>query len=227
MVSRLTYGMIGGDGNGPLADIYPGPHTHIHMKVAEIIENGIWNLNSIDHIVDNTTRNEILGTALPLYVQASDQPTWVNATNGLCSSTAAYDLLNSDSNDLKGWKWFWKIKLPQKFKSFLWLIFHNKLPTNLLRARRGITTSDLCPRCNSSPESLNHLFRECHKASLLWETIPSGRTMRDRFTNTFSDWISLNVKKEKILHFGTQIPWNTLFCTTHLANLEGSQQKKF
>lgn len=104
--------------------------------------------------------------------------------------------------------------MPQKFKTSLWLIFHNKLPINLLRARRGITPSDLRLRCNNSKENLEHLFRDCPKASMVWDFIPLGRLRRDRFANSISDWISTNLKKKKLLNFGTELPWSMLFCTT-------------
>lgn len=137
-----------------------------------------------------------------------DYPSWVDSPNGNCSASLAYDFLNNDNNDIKGWKWFWK-----KFKTFLWIIFHNKLPTNYLEARRGITISDLCPRCNSSPEKLDHLFRNCPKAASLWDKFPSGRFMKEGFENSTFDWITYNLKKSKILHVGTKIPWNIFFCT--------------
>lgn len=121
---------------------------------------------------------DILNVVLPAFSQTMDHPTWVDSTNGSCSAATAYNLLIKEPNDMKGWKLFWKLKLPQKFKTFIWLVFQNKLPTNLLRARRGITDSDLCPRCNTSPENLGHLFRECPKAYVLWESIPSGRLVR-------------------------------------------------
>ncbi|KAH7860326.1 hypothetical protein Vadar_012160 [Vaccinium darrowii] len=195
-----------------LAERHPGIHTHGKTKVAGIIENGKWNLTPIDHILDNTSRELILGIVLPLYTQASDHPTWVTANDGNYSASEAYDFINRDSNDTTGWKWFWKLHLPQKFKTFIWLILHKKLPTNVLRAHRGITSSDLCPRCNNSPESLSHLFRECPKAVAIWDMIPLGQVMREGIGNSISDWISTNLRKKKFLSIGTLIPWNILFC---------------
>lgn len=128
----------------------------------------------MDNILDDTSRNDILSVALSVFAQQLDHPTWINASNGNCSAAHAYEFLTEDVNDIKGWKWFWKMRIPQKFKTFLWLIFHDKLPTNCLHARRGITTLDTCPRCENSPETISHLFRECPKALALWDKIPSG-----------------------------------------------------
>lgn len=201
-------------GNGPLAKKHPGPHTLDNTMVADIIDTGLWDLDSIDHILDNDSRAAILGTTLPVYLEASDHPSWLGSSNGICSAASAYDFICKDNNDIKGWGWFWKMKLPQKLKTFIWLIFHDKLPTNLLRAIRGMTNSDCCPRCNLSQENLGHLFRDCPKAIELWDKIPSGRLMRTGFNNSTSDWISTNLKRKRILRMGIEIPWNTMFCTT-------------
>lgn len=157
--------------NGPLADRHPGLHTQTKTKVAEIIESRIWNLTAIDHIIDTTSHNEILNVMLPGFSQAADHSTLMNSPNGNYSAAIAYDFINNENTDMKGWKWFCKMLLPQKFKTMLWLIFHNKLPTNHLRARRGIATSDLCPRCNNYPETIQHLFRDCPKVVALLDRI--------------------------------------------------------
>lgn len=54
-------------GLGPLAIKYPGAHTLLSTKVSEIIDNGSWNLELIDHIVDDTSRNDIAKVILHLY----------------------------------------------------------------------------------------------------------------------------------------------------------------
>lgn len=200
-------------GNMALAEKYPGIHTLGNFKVADLIEDGNWNLSPIEQFVDSVTRNDILSITLPVFTQAEDHPSWVEAPNGSCSVSTAYDFINKDNNDTEGWKWFWKLHLPQKFKTFLWLIFHNKLPTNHLRARRGMTSLDLCPRCNNSPEILQHLFRDCPKAIATWDKLPSGHLMRKNFGSTTMEWVSHNLKKKRLLNTGTSIPWNTLFCT--------------
>lgn len=199
-------------GNGTLANRYPGPHTEEHIKVEAIIDNGTWNLSSIEHIVDEGTCNDILNIKLPSYSQVIDHPSWGDSVNGLCTASPAYDMIKDDRNDLEGWNWFWKMKVPQKFKSFIWLIFHNKLPTNSLRARRGMATSDSCPRCNGSPETINHLFRDCPKVIPLWDKFHMGRTMREGFESSTNDWISHNLKRSKIIRMTNEIPWNLLFC---------------
>lgn len=111
--------------NGPLAKRHHGPHTKENIKVAAIIENGQWNLDAIGSIVDDLTRDDILAIVLPIYSQDIGHPSWVESPNGNCSASMAYNFINRDSSDTKGWRWLWKLNIPQKLKTFLWLIFHN------------------------------------------------------------------------------------------------------
>lgn len=166
------------------------------------------------NIIDDAIVTDILSINLPMFTIGRDKPSWVLSPDGMCTASSAYDFLNKEDHDIKGWKWFWKLQLPQKLKTFIWLILHDKLPTNLLRNRRGMATSDLCPRCNSSSESTIHLFRDCPKAMSIWDSIPLGRLMRGRIVSTTTDWFSYNLKRKKILLIERLIPWNTLFCTT-------------
>lgn len=34
-----------------------------------------------------------------------------------------HDEKKKKKTDVKGWKWLWKLKIPTKFKTFLWLVF--------------------------------------------------------------------------------------------------------
>lgn len=119
-----------------------------NLKVAVLIDNNRWNLNTINHIIDDRTRDDILGINIPLDPDISDYPCWVGTSSGMFSTASAYDLINKHDNDLEGWSWLWKLHLPAKFKTFLWLIMLDKLPTNSLRAHRGMTECAQRPRCN-------------------------------------------------------------------------------
>lgn len=156
-------------------------------------------MNSIAHIVDCSILGLIQNTPLPIYTQATDHPSWKGSLHGNFSVSAAYKMINGQDTDPNGWKWFWKLKIPEKLKSFIWIILHNKLPTNQLRALRGMTTQDSCPRCNAGPEDINHLFRVCPKAADHWRATVFGQSMRGNLDSSIVDWCGKNLGKSKIL----------------------------
>lgn len=151
---------------------------------------------------------------LPTNSHTPDQVYWVESSDGMFSSASAYDMINKNTSDVKGWKWFWKMKIPQKFKTFLWLLFLDKLATNCLRAKRGMTQSDICPCCNSAPEDLDHLFRRCVKSKRIWESIPWSHLWNLKFESPFSEWLSFYMKSRKCVSLGDSLPWSTFFCAT-------------
>ncbi|KAI8555720.1 hypothetical protein RHMOL_Rhmol05G0196900 [Rhododendron molle] len=129
--------------------------------------DGNWVLDELAQHVDVNTLEAISSITIPTYTQTADHSTLVGSGNGKFSIFAAYDLINKEDTDLKGWKRFWKLKFPEKLKTIIWLILHDSLPTNQLRVRRGIATLNLCPRCNTCSENIKHLFKECNKAKEL------------------------------------------------------------
>lgn len=201
-------------GDKPLALSHPGIHTNSSQKVECLIMDGHWALGEIAQFLDTNTMEAINSIPLPIYTQGPDHPSWVGYGNGKFSISAAYELINKSESDQKGWKWFWKLKIPEKLKTFTWLILHNSLPTNHLRVRRAIDTSELCPRCSTCSENISHLFRECVKAKELWSNIPSSHLMRGNLETPIHEWISLNLRCNKILENGYDILWHILFITS-------------
>lgn len=68
---------------GPLCNRFPGPHTNDNRTVADLIDgNGIWNLTSISHIVDEDVLNSILNIHIPRFSNVQDHPYWMGSANG-------------------------------------------------------------------------------------------------------------------------------------------------
>ncbi|KAI8563661.1 hypothetical protein RHMOL_Rhmol03G0126400 [Rhododendron molle] len=201
-------------GEKPLALSHPGSHTTSSQKVESLIIDGQWALGEIEQFLDMDSLAAINSISLPIYTQGPDHPSWVGSGNGQFTISAAYDIITKSDSDLRGWKWFWKCKIPEKFKTFIWLILHNSLPTNQLRVRRGIDTSELCPRCFTYSESISHLFRECTKAKEIWSTIPSSHLMRGSVETPVQEWVSHNLRCNKSLENGYDISWHILFVTS-------------
>ena len=66
----------------------------------------------------------------------------------------------------ENWLWLWRQLVPEKHKFLAWLCLKEALPTASFRFRRVMSSSDMCPRCLSSQESILHCIRDCPKLSL-------------------------------------------------------------
>nr|GME04977.1 uncharacterized protein LOC109181186 [Ipomoea batatas] len=59
----------------------------------------------------------------------------------------------------------WKLKIPSRIHTFLWLARHDFLMTNENRMKRGFTNSSRCEVC-SDEETTKHIIRTCSKAKM-------------------------------------------------------------
>ncbi|KAH1120714.1 hypothetical protein J1N35_003874 [Gossypium stocksii] len=68
----------------------------------------------------------------------------------------------------------WKLKVPPRVRSFLWMISIDKLPTKEFLSKRGLHVNNLersCPWCNGDSEKVEHLFLGCNFIKGFWRRI--------------------------------------------------------
>lgn len=54
---------------------------------------------------------------------------------------------------------------------FLWQMTHERLATNLLRAKRGLTHTATCPFECLCEETTLHIMRDCERTRKVWASI--------------------------------------------------------
>ena len=107
------------------------------------------------------------------------------------------------------WSWVWRTKAPQRCKVFLWLALHDRLLTNVNRAKRGMTNDPLCPLCELEYEDTKHITRHCSEAQRVWAFFFGNRMGIHGNRLGFREWIEENVMGCK-----HQEDWPTKFITT-------------
>lgn len=92
-----------------------------------------------------------------------DEIYWEQDSSGSVIVSPAYKLLSDDksTNGISDWDRIWKLKVPNRVCSFLWLLKHKRLMCNVERRRRGFTSNDHCKTCHGIEEDLDHVFRRC------------------------------------------------------------------
>ena len=120
----------------PLGNLFPGEHTDNQTRVDSIILNGEWDLTTLEHLVPDNVRLQIKKTPINANRDCRDIPVWTLASDGRFHVSSLSNRDNS-CHPKWIWRWIWKMKWPNKLRHFIWLVAINKLPTNLLRSRRG------------------------------------------------------------------------------------------
>lgn len=67
-----------------------------------------------------------------------------------------------------GWSKLWKLLLPHKVRTFIWLFCKNNKPVKVLLRNKKVMTPITCPMCNTDIENMTHSFCECKFAVECW-----------------------------------------------------------
>ncbi|KAF7833196.1 putative ribonuclease H protein At1g65750 family [Senna tora] len=138
------------------------------MRIGDGMETALWS----DIWVEDKPLIEVEGINQDLINDRSAKVSSIIENNkwdlqdllDICPAKSGYHFL-SNNNSRVGvsapWKKLWKLRCPEKVKFFVWLVCNNSLPTNSLRAKRGLNSSNVCGKCNAFEESILHCMRDC------------------------------------------------------------------
>jgi hypothetical protein len=101
-----------------------------------------------------------------------DKFRWGLHQNGLSSVSSLYGALISD-NRVRYDMFVWKLKLPLKTKIFTWYLKRGVVLTKDNLIRRNWKGSKTCAFC-SHPETIQHLFFDCHVAKFIWRAVQTA-----------------------------------------------------
>ncbi|KAK7268687.1 hypothetical protein RIF29_21393 [Crotalaria pallida] len=161
---------------GPLWKMVPFIQIHdTDLRIRDLVAGQQWSLDDIRTDIPQQAKDCILHGRVPK-LNASLHDVWVWDINpvGIYTVRSGYDWLKerSEASPINpphaNWSWIWKLKIPENIKLLVWLIAHDSVLTNGLRARRGLTTNGTCSRCCREEETVMHCFRDCGEARNIW-----------------------------------------------------------
>ena len=128
---------------------------------------------------------------MPFFRDSPDCLVWTGNFSSSYSASSGYGWLMSrhqNSINFESWKWVWRLKTPFKICFLVWLIAHEGLLMNIVRCQRGISSFDLCPRCNLYPKTILHCLQDRHHVRSIWELV--GLTSALHFMDMIVlDWL--------------------------------------
>lgn len=147
------------------------PQSHDTFTVSNVLKDNEWNRANFCFGIPGDIEKTINKQYLPLYTQQQDQ-----LLNGQFTVQTTYKkkLTKNSSylpNTTNDFKWIWNLPIQPKFKTFLWLLRHNKLPTLHYLNYIGISTTPNCPFCHDTQETIAHIFIQCYQAKQYWHSI--------------------------------------------------------
>ena len=149
--------------SGSVRSLIQGPlsREEEQLTVQQSFEpNGEWNPRKISFELLHQISNTIRATSLSYNLNAKDSLIWAFSKDGLFSHKSAYLLakgLNPLNPNTLSLDWFWKIETLPRIQFFIWLCFHNSVPTGEVLGSRGLSLNPICFLCLHNNESIDHL----------------------------------------------------------------------
>jgi len=199
--------------SGPLAPLVPFINIHdLHLTIKDVISSP----EPHTHILYTTLPLEVPNHINNLNIRSNDfvEDTfvWSPNINSVYTAKSGYNWLLSHSNYNNttstsiSWTWIWSLRLPEKFKFFIWLACHDAVPTLSLLNHRNIAHSDQCNRCGQHAETLIHCIHDCLHSSKIWRHI--GFNTADFFIeNDAYLWLKHGLKGPHSLFFAAILWW--------------------
>ncbi|CAL1382373.1 unnamed protein product [Linum trigynum] len=192
-----------------LSDHITGAGEGINWQatVAEMVTTeGEWKWQDIEvHLTENLLAL-IAGTDPPLPGSGEDITAWGMEPDGKFKLRSAYSAAvewlsdetweAEEDNSHHHWKRLWKWTGPNCIKHFLWLVFHDRLMTNVQRKRRRLTTDDTCPMCKRGPETTEHILRQCPSSLQVWNRLGIQETSLT-YGLGFAAWLDEHLKRDQ------------------------------
>jgi hypothetical protein len=178
-----------------VADSITIPDNCRGLKVNQLVDgDGKWNWNLLTNWIPEEIIRKIAAIPPPNDEYGNDER--VGIGGNLCGFSVAdmYNILcdyHGEANNSL-WNYIWRLKVPERIHTLVWLMNHNRLLTNSLKSKMGLCQA-MCGYCGDVEETILHIMRDCPKAKELWAgavTIPDrGRF----FSGDLNHWISVNM----------------------------------
>ncbi|OEL37464.1 hypothetical protein BAE44_0001517, partial [Dichanthelium oligosanthes] len=101
-------------------------------------------------------------------LQEHDQVIWKWCASGQYSCSSAYQAMFLGQTALAGAKVLWKVKAPNEYRFFFWLVLHDRCWTSDRLHRHGLRNNASCAFCCQHDESIDHLLLGCVFSREVW-----------------------------------------------------------
>ncbi|KAK9011962.1 hypothetical protein V6N11_040033 [Hibiscus sabdariffa] len=163
--------------------------------VAEIIDRpGQWRWDLLEQVLPCDILLHIATVKPPLGVSydALGWPLGANSVFTVRSTTiACRGTLHGPVEPV--WKVIADFKGLRRVRMFLWLVFHERVLTNVERERRRLTHDPSCIACGNGNEDLDHILRFCPTTFCLWNQLIRPDAWNVFFTLPIKAWLLENL----------------------------------
>ncbi|GAU43930.1 hypothetical protein TSUD_28720 [Trifolium subterraneum] len=170
------------------------PADWVNAKVGDLVtDNGDWNWQVLRNLMPSEILHKFAASLPPNDAYGKDEFIVAGADASNFSVAAMYSILCNHDSSLMDAAWIkiWKLGVPERVRTLVWLLTHDRLLTNYNKHRMGLGTA-LCSFCRDIETAL-HVFRDCPKAMQVWLNVVLQEARQKFFHEDLSGWINYNL----------------------------------
>ncbi|GAU43243.1 hypothetical protein TSUD_241340 [Trifolium subterraneum] len=171
------------------------PEALQNAKVADLVNNDDeWNWELLRDWLPEDIMHRIAAISPPSDDGGNDcRRLNMKANGGISVSSMYKHLCNFDVNDdVNDWKDIWRLKVPERVRTFIWLMRHNRLLTNEKKHKMGLGSA-MCDYCGSIIEDTLHALRDCPQTMPIWLNLVNEHARANFFNGDLFYWINYNM----------------------------------
>lgn len=151
------------------------PANYTEVRPRDIWRQGIgWDMQYLSSYISDHTMLILGAVVIDEFTRVVDRLSWKPSPDGQFTVKSAYDFVTCDETPRQGMRSFferiWKVTVTERARCFLWLVSHQVIMTNVERARRHISDTNVCQVCKDGIETIIHALRDCPSISGVWES---------------------------------------------------------
>ncbi|WCJ27227.1 hypothetical protein M5689_008991 [Euphorbia peplus] len=204
-------------GLGALQDISTRtiPPDIISLSVRDVwYSTNRWNWELLADFLSANSLYHLASVVLFPEVTENDSWYWPDSSNGVYSVSTGYSALQRqrstiDLSHARVWGAVWKIQIPERIQTLVWLAFHGAFLCNDVRRRRHFITDGNCSYCKEI-ETPIHVLRDCVEARKVWVELIPTYYRSIFFSMDLKDWIAANLVTPSHI---SNLNWQVIFST--------------
>lgn len=139
-----------------------------NQRVFDLVNaRGEWDLSRIKDLLPVNFQNDILTLNPPHPENGKDVCNSKGNKSGMFSMASAYQY---DQYASEIWNLIWKIAVPERVRSLIWMAKHESLITNEWLSKRGLG-QPYCDDCTDKNETVMHVLQDCNIARQAWTNL--------------------------------------------------------
>ncbi|XP_019180287.1 PREDICTED: uncharacterized protein LOC109175483 [Ipomoea nil] len=146
------------------------------------------------HILANLFNDEGVSriVKIPISPGYEDSWYWLGYPKGIYTVKNAYKnimgIYEHTPGDFDKWTIMWKMKVPPKWKTFMWRAICDILPTTTNLIIKRVEVDPTCQMCGLVHENVMHALVTCEYSRLVWNV--SELPITNIITNSFPAWLT-------------------------------------